>query len=55
VAQAWAFLRGRPFVTPDDVQAVAGPVLSVRLGTESEPEAILRELLSAVTVPVYPK
>ena len=32
VAQAWAFLDGRRFVTPDDVQAVAEPVLSVRLG-----------------------
>ena len=55
VAQAWAFLQGRPFVTPDDVKAVAGPVLAVRLGIEAEPEAILRELLSAVAVPVYPK
>src|SRR5262249_9204078 len=32
VAQAWAFLKHRPFVTPDDVQQVATPVLSVRLG-----------------------
>ena len=32
VAQAWAFLHQRPFVTPDDVQKVAGPVLGVRLG-----------------------
>ena len=32
VAQAWAVLDGRRYVTPDDVQAVAEPVLSVRLG-----------------------
>ncbi|MDW8265710.1 MAG: AAA family ATPase, partial [Gemmataceae bacterium] len=29
VSQAWAFLHGRPFVTPDDVQEVAPAVLSV--------------------------
>ena len=31
LAQAWATLRGRDFVTPDDVQAVALPVLEARL------------------------
>ncbi|HMP60115.1 MAG TPA: AAA family ATPase [Gemmatales bacterium] len=35
VAQAWAYLQGRDFVTPDDVQEVARPVLSVRLGMEA--------------------
>ncbi len=55
VAQAWAFLRGRPFVTPDDVQAVAGPVLSVRLGMESGTAGIIEELLASVKVPVYPR
>ncbi len=55
VAQAWAFLQGRPFVTPDDVKAVAEPVLAVRLGIEVEPEAVVREVLSSVTVPVYPQ
>jgi MoxR-like ATPase len=52
-AQARAFLCGRPFVTPDDVQEVAGPVLGVRLGldTESMP-ATLAEILAAVAVPV---
>ena len=31
VAQSWALLSGRDFVIPEDVQAVAGPVLGVRL------------------------
>jgi MoxR-like ATPase len=53
VAQAWAFLRQRPFVTPDDVQAVAKPVLSVRLGTAPESaDTVLRQLVEAVPVPV---
>jgi MoxR-like ATPase len=54
VAQAWAFLQERNFVTPDDVMAVAGPVLLVRLGFEGEPQQILKELLQSVSVPVYP-
>jgi MoxR-like ATPase len=54
VAQAWAFLNGRPFVTPDDVRAVAGPVLGVRLGAGDDPAAVVREVLAAVVVPVYP-
>mgnify|MGYP003875711373 FL=1 len=53
VAQAWAFLQQRSFVTPDDVQAVAQPVLSVRLICDSDPDAILRDLLSSVPVPIY--
>ena len=53
VAQAWAYLHDRPFVTPDDVQDVAGPVLDVRLGID--PEAVgptVRAILAAVPVPV---
>ncbi|WP_171476107.1 AAA family ATPase [Frigoriglobus tundricola] len=53
VAQAWAFLRGRPFVTPDDVQEVAGPVLGVRLGLgANEAGAVIHHLLETVAVPV---
>jgi len=55
VAQARAFLGGRDFVTPDDVQDVARPVLEVRLGVE--PEAmprVLTEILEGIPVPVYP-
>jgi MoxR-like ATPase len=53
VAQAWAYLRGRPFVTPDDVQEVAGPVLGVRLGLPPDGVAeVLRQLVESVAVPV---
>ncbi len=37
-SRAWAYLEGRSFVTPDDVKAVAGPVMAHRvvlLWTES--------------------
>lgn len=53
VAQAWAFLKDRPFVTPDDVQEVAGPVLSVRLGlVASEVNHVIDQLFDSVAVPV---
>jgi MoxR-like ATPase len=53
VAQAWAFLRHRPFVTPDDVQQVALPVLGVRLGIASETTAnIVNQILESIPVPV---
>ena len=53
VAQAWAYLHGRPFVTPDDVQEVAPAVLGVRLGGD-DPAAVVAEVLAAVPVPVHP-
>ena len=53
VAQAWAFLQHRTFVTPDDVQAVAQPVLLVRLIIDSDPPAVLQEILSTVPVPIH--
>jgi MoxR-like ATPase len=53
VAQAWAFLRRRPFVTPDDVQQVALPVLGVRLGVAPDAAAdLLKQVLESVPVPV---
>ncbi len=56
LAQARAFLTGRDFVTPDDVQDVAEPVLSVRLGVEPEAATrVLAEILASVPVPVYPE
>ena len=56
LAQARAFLAGRGYVTPDDVQDVAGPVLGVRLGVEPEATArVLTEITDSVPVPVYPK
>jgi len=56
LAQAHAFLDGRAFATPDDVQAVARPVLDVRLGIEPEAaDRVVSEILESVAVPVYPK
>lgn len=53
VAQAWAHLAGRDFVTPDDIQQVAGPVLEVRLAGDFEgAPQIIDELLNSVPVPV---
>ncbi|MDY3561069.1 MoxR family ATPase [Gemmata sp. JC673] len=53
VAQAWAFLKGRPFVTPDDVQEVARPVLGVRLGLAPDAARfVLDQILAGVPVPV---
>src|SRR5580700_7084513 len=55
VAQARALLRGREFVTPDDIQDVAIPVLSVRLvGDFESVERMVAEILAAVPVPVTP-
>jgi MoxR-like ATPase len=52
VAQAWAHLAGRPFVTPDDVKAVAPPVLGVRLGP-TVPADVVPGVLATVPVPVH--
>jgi len=53
VAQAWAFLQSRDFVTPDDVQEIAGPVLAVRLGVSDDAFAgILSDVMASVAVPV---
>lgn len=56
VSQAWAFLRGRDFVTPDDIQAVAEAVLSVRLGVHKSGDAgeagrLVRQLIGQVQAP----
>ncbi len=53
-AQARAFLNQRAFVTPDDVQQMAVPVLSVRLGVDhGDPLPVIRELLETVPLPEY--
>lgn len=53
-AQAWAYLAGRQFVTPDDVQHVAVPVLSVRLGAErGDTPSLIRQLLQGVEAPTW--
>ncbi len=57
-AKAWAWLSGRPYVTPDEVKAIAKPVLRHRIGLRPEvelegvtPDGILDGLLTAVPVP----
>jgi MoxR-like ATPase len=57
-AKALAALRGRPFVTPDDVRQLAGPVLRHRLLLSPDAELdgataadVLREVVHAVEVP----
>jgi MoxR-like ATPase len=53
VAQAWAYLKDRPFVTPDDVQEVATPVLGVRLGLAPDAAgSVINQLLETAPVPV---
>jgi len=54
-----AALRGRDFVTPDDVKAIAVPALAHRLVLEPRawvarvaPESIVAEVLAAVPTPV---
>jgi MoxR-like ATPase len=59
-AQAWALLAGRDYATPDDVQAVAEPVLSHRIlsvasdgfGAGGREREILKKILAQVSVPV---
>jgi MoxR-like ATPase len=57
-AKAWAYLRGRDYVLPDDVKDVAHPVLRHRLKTTYEADArgiaageILGRVLAAVPSP----
>lgn len=55
LAQARAFLSGRDYTTPDDVQDVARPALEVRLGIEPAAAShALAEILSSVPVPLHP-
>ncbi len=52
VAKGRAVLQGRDFVIPDDIQAVARPVVSVRLVTRGQkPTAVLEKILDSVEVP----
>jgi len=59
MAQATAWLDGREFVTPDDIKALAFPVLRHRLALRPqarlsgrEPDAVIAELLDRVEAPV---
>jgi len=52
IAQAWAFLLHRDFVTPDDVQHVLRPILELRLsGNFDSPDKTITEILESVPVP----
>jgi MoxR-like ATPase len=57
-ARAWAWLNGRPYVTPDDVKALAHSTLSHRLSLRPEAElegvsvtSVLESALTSVPVP----
>jgi MoxR-like ATPase len=58
--QAWALLAGRGYATPDDVQAVAEPVLSHRIlslasdgfGAGGREREVVKKILAQVPVPV---
>jgi len=57
-AKVWAAMDGRTFVTPDDVQALAAPVLEHRLVVSADARfsgidasQILAEIISSVAVP----
>jgi MoxR-like ATPase len=57
-SKALAAIRGRSFVTPDDVKEIANPVLRHRIVLRSEaeiegtsPDQILNEVIAAVDVP----
>ena len=57
-ARAWAWLSGRDYVTPDDVQALARPTLRHRLAVRPEAElegvtaeGVLEQVLSQTPVP----
>jgi MoxR-like ATPase len=58
VSRAWAALDGRDYVIPDDVQALAGPVLAHRLLPTPEalvagqlPEAVLASIVAKLPLP----
>jgi MoxR-like ATPase len=57
-AKAFAAIRGRGFVTPDDVKDIAKPVLRHRIVLRAEAEIeglesdqVLDEVISAIEVP----
>ena len=59
LSKAWAWMSGRDFVTPDDVKAIAAPVLTHRVILKPESrlrkitgEQIVAELLERIAVPV---
>ncbi|TWU31119.1 AAA family ATPase [Novipirellula artificiosorum] len=54
IAQAWAVLQGRDFVTPSDVAKVAHPVLTVRLLTTTDDvDSVVDRIMKQVPAPEY--
>ncbi|QEG23951.1 AAA family ATPase [Mariniblastus fucicola] len=52
MAQAWAWMRGQEFVTPDDIQTVAKPVLRLRISSRKiDADRIIDEVIDSVKVP----
>jgi MoxR-like ATPase len=49
--RAWAALDGRDYVIPDDIQALAEPVLAHRLLPAAEAGPVLAELADQLTLP----
>lgn len=54
-ARAWAFVQGREMILPEDVQAIALPVMAHRLGDDSgvvgeQGQSLAREILETVPV-----
>ena len=57
-SKAFAAIRGRTFVTPDDVKEIAKPVLRHRIVLRSEaeiegtsPDQVLDEVIAGIDVP----
>jgi MoxR-like ATPase len=57
-AQVWAVIHGRDYVLPDDIKAMAEPVLAHRLllknklrALDGQADSVIRSLLSSVPVP----
>lgn len=54
IAQSWAFMQGRDFVTPTDIAETAQPVLSVRLLTRADSvDSVIERILASVPAPEY--
>ena len=54
IAQAWAVVSGRDFVTPSDIAHVARPVLSVRLlTTGGDVDTTISKIMDSVPAPEY--
>ncbi|NLK22125.1 MAG: MoxR family ATPase [Epulopiscium sp.] len=56
-SKAWAFIKGRRYVIPDDIKEIAPHVLSHRIitkpGKNINGEEIIRQIINSITVPVF--